>query len=81
MTDAQKTAIDQWLQERWMGKAKCPAGHADWAVASSLSFMPGFAITEQGPKIVHENGFTFQPVTCTTCGYVALLDVRTIAAG
>ena len=81
MTDAQKTNIERWLEERWLGQAKCPAGHSDWAVAPTMSFMPGFAMTENGPKIVHENGFTFVPVTCTSCGYVALLDAKTINAG
>ena len=77
MTDAQ-TPIERWLDERWHGQATCPAGHSDWSVAPTMSFMPGFAITEQGPKIVHENGFTFVVLTCAECGYVALIDAKSI---
>ncbi len=81
MTDAPETTVERWLEERWHGQAKCPAGHGDWRVAPSLSFMPGFAITEGGPQIVHEKGFTFVVLTCTECGYVALLNRQAIDAG
>ena len=80
MTDAQQSPIDRWLDERWHGQATCPAGHVEWSVAPTMSFMPGFAMTEQGPKIVHENGFTFVVLTCTECGYVALIDTKSIKA-
>ncbi len=78
MSEPQKTTIDRWLDEHWHGQATCPAGHGNWEVAPTMSFMPGFAITDGGPKIVHENGFTFVVLTCTECGYVALLDAKTV---
>lgn len=78
MTEPQQSPIDRWLDERWHGRAACPAGHREWTVAPTMSFMPGFAVTEQGPKIVHENGFTFVVLTCTECGYVALIDAKSI---
>lgn len=81
MNDAQKTTIERWLDEHWLGQAKCPAGHDGWSVAPNMSFMPGFTVGEGGPKIVHESGFTFVVLTCTTCGYVALLDTSTIGLG
>ena len=77
MPDTQE-AIERWLDEHWRGQARCPAGHGEWSLAPTMSFMPAFAVTEQGPKIVHENGFTFVVLTCTECGYVALLDGRTV---
>jgi hypothetical protein len=79
MTD--ETTIERWLDERWFGQATCPAGHEDWVVAPNLSFMPGFATTESGPKIMHERGFTFVVLTCGQCGYVAFLDTRTVGQG
>ena len=78
LTDTQQTAVPSWLNEHWVGQAKCPAGHGTWAVAPTMSFMPGFAVTANGPKIVHEAGFTFVVLTCSECGYVALLDSKTI---
>ena len=78
MTDAVQSPIDRWLDAHWHGQATCPAGHGQWTVEPTMSFMPGFALTEQGPKIVHENGFTFVVLTCSTCGYVALLNSKSI---
>jgi len=82
MTDPQQNPIlERWLDEHWYGRATCPAGHGEWRLSPTMSFMPGFAVTESGPKIVHENGFTFVVLTCTDCGYVALIDSQSISAG
>ena len=78
MTDTQRATIESWLSEHWTGQAKCPASHDDWSAAPNMSFMPGFEVTEAGPKIVHERGFRFVVMTCGTCAYVALLDTKTI---
>jgi hypothetical protein len=79
LSQIQRATVQSWLDQHWLGQAKCPAGHDDWSVAPSLSFMPGFATTPNGPKIVHEDGFTFVVLTCGDCGYVALLDTKKIA--
>ena len=78
MTEEQRTIVQRWLGEHWVGQATCPAGHSEWSVAPNMSFMPGFAVTEAGPKIVHEQGFRFVVLTCGRCGYVALLDGVTV---
>jgi hypothetical protein len=78
LSDDQKATVQDWLKKNWVGQAKCPAGHDDWSVAPNMSFMPGYAVTEAGPKIMHESGFTFVLLTCGQCGYVALLDGSTI---
>ncbi len=78
MTDAAQIRIDRWLDTRWHGRATCPAGHSAWTPAPNLSFMPGYEVTEQGPKIAHEKGFTFVVLTCDECGYVAFLNSQTI---
>ncbi len=78
VSETQKATIDGWLSKHWSGQAKCPAGHDDWAVNPTMSFMPGFVVSEAGPKIAHERGFTFVVLTCTECAYVALLDTKTI---
>ena len=78
MNDTTQAAIDRWLDDKWRGQATCPAGHSEWAVAENLSFMPGFVVSEAGPKIAHDRGFTFVVLTCTTCGYVALVDTGAV---
>jgi hypothetical protein len=78
LTDAQKTTIESWIADHWTGQSACPAGHDSWTVKPTLSFMPGFVVTEAGPKIAHELGFTFVVLTCSECAYVALLDTKTI---
>ena len=74
MNDAQQMAIQRWLNEHWIGQAKCPAGHSEWALAPNMSFMPGYVVGPEGPKIAHDAGFTFVLLSCRECGYVALLD-------
>ena len=78
LTENQRTTIEGWLNEHWAGQARCPAGHDAWSVAPTMSFMPGFVVSDAGPKIAHEHGFSFVVLTCTECAYVALLDSRTI---
>ena len=78
MNEPAQAAIESWLDDHWRGQATCPAGHDDWKVAENLSFMPGFVVAESGPKIAHDRGFTFVVLTCTQCGYVALLDTGTV---
>ena len=80
-TDAQTSTIKGWLDSHWIGKARCPAGHDDWSLESSMSFVPGFVSDEAGSRIVHENGFRFVVLTCEQCGYVAFLNTRTIGIG
>lgn len=77
-TETQRATIETWLNEHWMGQATCPAGHDAWSVSPTMSFMPGFVVTEAGPKIAHDQGFTFVVLTCSECAYVAFLDSRTI---
>ena len=78
VTENQRTTIESWLNEHWVGQAQCPAGHDAWSVNPTMSFMPGFVVGDAGPKIAHEHGFTFVVLTCTECAYVALLDTKTI---
>lgn len=82
LTDEQTTTIQHWLEAHWFGRARCPAGHdAGWSVESSLSFVPGLVIDENGSRIVHERGFRFVVLTCDECGYVAFLNTRTLGIG
>ncbi len=78
VTENQRSTIEMWINQHWAEQAKCPAGHDSWSVAPTMSFMPGFVVSEAGPKIAHERGFTFVVLTCTECAYVALLDTKTI---
>ena len=78
LTETQQSTIETWLNEHWNGQAKCPAGHDVWSVSPTMSFMPGYVTSEAGPKIAHEHGFTFVVLTCSECGYVALLDTKTV---
>ena len=78
VTENQRSAIETWLNEHWAGQAKCPAGHDAWTVNPTMSFMPGFVVSDAGPKIAHERGFTFVVLTCSECAYVAFLDTKTI---
>jgi predicted nucleic-acid-binding Zn-ribbon protein len=78
-TDDQRTTVQQWLDAQWSGKARCPAGHdSSWGVEENMAFVPGFALGEGGPKIVHEKGFGFVVLTCAECGYAAFLDTKVI---
>ena len=78
-TDERATTIQRWLSANWDGKARCPAGHDDaWSVEDTMSFMPGLVTEETGPRIAHERGFRFVVLTCEKCGYVALLNARTL---
>ena len=78
MTDEQTTIVQGWLNEHWLGRATCPAGHSQWSVADRLSFMPGFVTGPTGAKIAHEAGFTFVVLTCAECAYVAFLDAKAV---
>ena len=78
LTDAHRTAIERWLDEHWLGKATCPAGHDDWSIAPNLSFMPGFVVGAEGTRIAHESGFTFVLLTCRQCGHTAFIDTTTM---
>lgn len=50
VTDTQQATIEAWIGEHWAGKATCPAGHGAWSVNPTLSYMPGFVVSDAGPR-------------------------------
>ena len=79
LSEEQTTTIRRWLDEQWLGKARCPAGHDDaWVPGESMAFVPGFELNSNGSRIAHELGLRFIVQTCGRCGYVAFLDADTV---
>jgi hypothetical protein len=77
-TEQQTTTIQRWLDANWSPTARCPAGHDAWAIEETMAFVPGFVKDEKGPRIAHEAGNRFVVLTCSTCGYVAFLNAKTV---
>lgn len=76
LTDAQKTAVEEWIKSR-AAKFGCPAcGTKVWGIQDELAF-PG-VIDVKTNRTVSGAGFPLAVLTCNHCGYTTFFSAAQI---